>query len=55
LITKYGKSLIYNLLFDASTDSDVTSRTTVAVRKLCNTNGKLVVYDRRYNDQLGYN
>jgi hypothetical protein len=55
LINTYGESLIYNLVYKASFDTNIIANTTIAVRKLCNTNGKLVVYDRRYNDQLGYN
>jgi hypothetical protein len=49
--------LVLNMIYDASVNAWVTSQTTTAVRNLFTSSGqsKLVVYDRRYNDQLGYN
>jgi hypothetical protein len=46
------------MIYDASSNTWVTSQTTTIVRNLFianNGQSKLTVYDRRYNDQLGYN
>jgi hypothetical protein len=57
LVNKFGISLIMNMIYDASSNTWVTSQTTTIVRNLFTNSGqnKLTVYDRRYNDQLGYN
>jgi hypothetical protein len=55
LLDKFGKSLIYDLVYKAAQNSSNATKANNLVRELFNVDGKLVVYDRRYNDQLGYN
>jgi hypothetical protein len=55
LLDKFGDSLIYDLVYKAAQNSSNATKANNLVRELFNVNGKLVVYDRRYNDQLGYN
>ncbi|GMO13641.1 MAG: hypothetical protein Ta2E_03280 [Mycoplasmoidaceae bacterium] len=55
LISTFKESLIYNMIYSASVDYSIAAQSEALVRKISTANGKLVVYDRRLNDGLGYN
>jgi hypothetical protein len=55
LSAKFGASVMANLLVQAAQDASQQDRAYTIVKNLFANNGKIVVYDRRFNDQLGSN
>jgi hypothetical protein len=53
LVTNYGADIVAYLLVNIATDSSVQGEAINKVTEMVRENGKVIVYDRRLNDNLG--